>query len=73
MAELKQIADIVFGVIVAAIAIGGGYYGIYCLYEGITGDQPAEKKKGFTVLIVVVVILVAMFQLKPLLYSLAKI
>ena len=73
MAEVKQIYDLLFTFVITIVAIAGALYGGYQLFDGFTNDQPAEKKRGFTVLIVTVAVIIFLIALKPIIASMAGI
>ncbi|MGN0557605.1 MAG: hypothetical protein ACI4IV_07150 [Acutalibacteraceae bacterium] len=58
MAEIQPIYNLVFFVVYAIVGFAGVIFGGYALWEGFTADQPESKRKGITVLIATVVIIV---------------
>lgn len=73
MENIIKIVNIFFNGIMAIIAAVGLIWGGWSLFEGFTGDQPESKRRGFIILIAVVVIIAMLLVFKPILISMINI
>jgi len=69
----KQLADLVMGIIMALIGMGGLAFGGWNLFDGFTNEQPEGKKKGIITLLVAVFAIILILSGKSIVYSLAGI
>lgn len=71
MQDVMSLFNLIFGAIVGIISIVGGLFGGYRFWDGWTNDQPADKKQGISIIIITAVVVVFLYQAKPIIMSMA--
>ncbi len=72
LSYIKQMFDLIAWAVVAIIAAGGLFYGVYSLWDGFTNDQLEARKKGLVVLLVTVIAVVVLIVAKVIIWNMIQ-
>lgn len=73
MTQPKALFDLLYSVIIGIIGMAGVLYGGYSIWDGFTNDQPESKKKGITIILVTVFVIIFLFAAKNLILGMVGI
>lgn len=73
MTQPKALFDLLYSVIIGIIGMAGVLYGGYSICDGFTNDQPESKKKGITIILVTVFVIIFLFAAKNLILGMVGI
>ena len=73
MTQPKALFDLLYSVIIGIIGMAGVLYGGYSSRDGFTNDQPESKKKGITIILVTVFVIIFLFAAKNLILGMVGI
>lgn len=73
MTQPKALFDLLYSVIIGIIGMAGVLYGGYSIWDGFINDQPESKKKGITIILVTVFVIIFLFSAKSLILGMVGI
>lgn len=73
MTQPKALFDLLYSVIIGIIGMAGVLYDGYSIWDGFTNDQPESKKKGITIILVTVFVIIFLFAAKNLILGMVGI
>ena len=73
MTQPKALFDLLYSVIIGIIGMAGVLYVGYSIWDGFTNDQPESKKKGITIILVTVFVIIFLFAAKNLILGMVGI
>lgn len=73
MTQPKALFDLLYSIIIGIIGMAGVLYSGYSIWDGFTNDQPESKKKGITIILVTVFVIIFLFAAKGLILGMVGI